>query len=50
MKLNTNDPTILPNMIRSANENLPEKLLPEVELCVQAYYSLYDQMEGFPNW
>ena len=38
------------NMYRQCSANSQDKLFPEIEACLQAYYDLIDDCKDFPLW
>ena len=46
----TNNGNVPANMYRSCPANQPDKLFPEIEQCLQAYYDLIDDCKDFPHW
>ena len=49
-RMMTNNPTIPQNMYRQCPGNSFEKLFPEIETYLKAYYDLMDDCKEFPHW
>ncbi len=50
MRVNTNNPSIPMNMYRSSKSSSMDAVFPEIEKCLEAYYGLVDDCEGYPEW
>jgi len=44
------NPTLAMNMYRASSASSVEKLWPEFEKCLEAYYVFYDDFEGHAEW
>ena len=49
-RIQTNNPTMPQNMWRGCSGNSFDKLWPEIEQFLQAYYDLMDDCKEFPLW
>lgn len=45
-----NNPSIPMNMYRRSGSSSIDKLFPEIEKCLEAYYGLLDDCQDYPDW
>merc|ERR1712032_1214722 len=50
MRISANNPSIPFSMYRQSKSSTLEKVYPEIESCLKAYYGLIDDCEGYPEW
>ena len=49
-RIDAHNPSIPMNIYRYSKSVDVEHTFPEIESCLQAYYDLIDECEGFPEW
>ena len=49
-RISANNPSIPFSIYRHSNSSKVASLFPEIEACLEAYYGLIDDCEGYPEW
>ena len=49
-RISANNPSIPFSIYRQSNSSKIVSLFPEIEACLEAYYGLIDDCEGYPEW